>query len=197
MDAADGSGSSDIGTRRGFLRSALGGLEASVVGAFFLFGWLMIGSLWSGRSIWLMPNLFATTFYGGGVYRNHFLRGSWTGVALIVVLYGVLGVLWGILWGERRQKWLTLLGAIAGLAVYYIFFDLVWKHFNPLIAVYAPVRQMQIGHVLWGMMLARSPLYARRIAHSTSPVPPAHAVPGGLTPPQEAEPAVRSGEVIQ
>jgi len=189
MDAANGSGGSDVGTRRGVLRAALAGLEASVVGTFFLFGWLMIGSLWSGRSIWLMPNLFATTFYGGGIYRNHFLRASWTGVALIVVVYGVLGVLWGCIWRERRQKWLALFGAIAGLGVYYLFFDLVWKHFNPLVAVYAPVRQLQIGHVLWGIVLARSPGYARRIANSTSLA--------ASTPAQEAEPAVRSGEVIQ
>jgi hypothetical protein len=189
MDAAYGSGGSDIGTGRGVLRAALAGLEASVVGTFFLFGWLMIGSLWSGRSIWLMPNLFATTFYGGGIYRNHFLRASWTGVALIVVVYGVLGVLWGCIWRERRQKWLAIFGAIAGLGVYYLFFDLVWKHFNPLVAVYAPVRQLQIGHLLWGIVLARSPGYARRIANSTSLA--------ASTPAQEAEPAVRSGEVIQ
>jgi hypothetical protein len=193
MDAADGSGGSDIGTRRGALRAALAGLEASVVGTFFLLGWLMLGSLWSGRSIWLMPNLFATTFYGGSVYRNHFLRASWTGVALIFVVYGILGVLWGSIWRERRQKWLALLGAIAGLAVYYLFFGLVWKHVNPLVAVYAPARQLQIGHVLWGILLARSPMYARRIANSTSAAhPPTHAAE-----PQEAAPAVRSGEVIQ
>ena len=197
MDAAGGSGSSEIGRRRGGLRYALAGLEAGVVATFFLFAWLMVGSVWGGRSIWQMPNLFATTFFGGGVYRNHFMRASWTGVALIVAMYGVLGVLWGCFWRERRSPWLVLCGALAGLGVYFLFFDLLWNHMNPLITAYAPARQLQIGHVLWGMLLARSPMYARRIAIATSANSTSPQTAIAMPQLQEAEPAVRSGEVIQ
>jgi hypothetical protein len=193
MYAADRIGGSEIGTRRGGFRFPLAGLEAGVVGAFVLLAWLMIASLWSSRSVWLTPNLFATTFFGSSVYRNHFLRASWTGVALIIALYGILGGLWGTIWREKRRPLLALWGALAGIGAYFLFFDLVWKHFNPLIPVYAPLRQMQIAHVLWGILLARSPKYARRIEHSISPAPLVPPLPES----QEAEPAVSSGEVIQ
>lgn len=151
------------------LRHALAGLHAGVLGSLLIFACLMIGSLWDGRSIWVVPNLFATTFFGSGVYRNQFLRTSWTGIALIVAVYGVLGMLWGCIWREQRKAWLGLYGAITGLVVYFLFFNLLWKHVNPLITLYAPERQLQLGHILWGIVLARSPLYARRIAHSTYP----------------------------
>ncbi len=191
MRAADGSGSSEIGRRRGGLRYPLAGLEAGVVGALILIAWLMLASFFAGRSVWLTPNLFATTFFGGGVYRNHFMHGSWTGIAAILAVYGVLGLFWGCIWREKRTRGLTFLGALAGIGVYFLLVDLLLPHVNPLIAVYAPVRQLEIGHVLWGMMLARSPRYARRIDETISPAPPAS---GEL---QEAEPAVSSGEVIQ
>ena len=189
MDAADGSPGTEIGRRRGALRYALAGLEAGVVGALVLIAWLMIASLFTGRSVWLTPNLFATTFFGGGVYRNHFVRGSWTGVAAIPAVYGFLGLVWGCIWREKRIPGLTLLGALTGIAVYFLLFDLLLQHINPLIGVYSPVRPLQIGHLLWGMLLARSPKYARRIDNTISPAPSREF--------QEAAPAVRSGEVIQ
>lgn len=188
------------GTSRFGLRHPLAGIEAGVLGAFVMFACLAAGSLWNGHSIWVAPNLFATTFFGGGVYRNHMLRASWTGVALIVALYGGLGGLWGSIWREQRRRWLALFGAAAGLAIYYLFFNLLWQHVNPLIPAYAPDRQLQIAHVLWGLVLARSPLYARRIAQRTSD----SAVPVLTTPelpapePQEATPEeVKSGEAIR
>jgi hypothetical protein len=190
MSAANASGGPN-GSRRDFaLRHALAGLQAGVLGALVIFACLMVGSLWQGRSIWVVPNLFATTFFGSDVYRNHLLRTSWTGIALIVAVYGLLGALWGSIWGdERTSSWLALYGAIAGLGVYFLFYDFLWRHVNPLIPLYAPDRQLQLGHVLWGMVLARSPLYARRIADSNaSPSMEIHDV--GVQ-------DVRSGEVIR
>jgi hypothetical protein len=176
------------------LRDALAGLQAGMLGALVMIGWLMLCSISMRRSIWVVPNLFATTFYGPGAYQNQFLRSSWPGVALMLAIYGGGGVVWGLMCGvlrhaDRKPPFLPLFGAIAGLAVYYIFFDLVWKHMDPLIPLYAPDRQLQIGHVLWGLMLTRAPLYSRRIAAVTMGV--------AIEPPlQEAAEEVRSGEVI-
>jgi hypothetical protein len=190
MYAANGSGPNQEGHRpslRVGLRHALAGLHAGVLGALLIVACLMVGSLWDGHSIWLVPNLFATTFFGSGVYRNQLLRTSWMGIALIVAIYGALGALWGCIWREVRTPWLGLYGAIAGLGVYFLFFNVLWRHVNPLVTLYAPERQLQLGHVLWGVVLARSPLYARRIADSTTSAG-VHDI---------AEPEVRSGEVIR
>jgi hypothetical protein len=183
-------------TRQRFgLRHALAGLQAGVAGALVLLACLMIGSLWNGRSIWVVPNLFATTFFGSGAYRNNWARTTWVGLALLVALYGALGALCGWVWGDRRnaarpdsgRALRRLYGAVAGILVYLVFFDWVWKHVNPLVTLYAPNRQLQIGHVLWGIVLVRAPLYARRIAASTSPAPVE----------EETVQEVRSGEVIR
>ena len=173
------------------LRHALAGLQAGVLGALVIFACLMVGSLWNGRSIWVVPNLFATTFFGSHVYRNQLLRTSWTGLALIVALYGGLGTLWGCIWRDRRTRWLGLYGAVAGLCVYFLFYDFVWRHVNPLVTLYAPDRQLQLGHLLLGLALARSPLYARRIADSVLPEPAALREIYDV----EAQ-EVRSGDVI-
>lgn len=162
-------GGRDGGNRGVEPRDSLAGLQAGVLGTIVLVAVLMVGSLWQGRSIWVVPNLFATTFFGSGVYRNQLVRTSWTGIALMVAIYGLLGALWGCIWRDKARPWLTLYGAIAGLLVYYLFFDFLWRHLNPLISLYAPDRQVQLGHLLWGMVLARSPIYTRRIAQSTSP----------------------------
>jgi hypothetical protein len=166
------------------LRHTLAGLEAGVTGAIFMIGWSMLGSLWSRRSIWMIPNLYATTFYGSRGYVNQFARGSWSGVALMVLICGIGGMLWGVIWRDGRKPFLTLFGAVAGLLVYYFLFNLILRSVNPLIPLYAPEPQIQIGYLLWGMALSRSPLYSRRIAKALSPENT-----------QEAE-AIRSGEVI-
>jgi hypothetical protein len=185
MYAPDDNGANND-KREWSLRHALAGLQAGVLGALVIFACLMVGSLWDGRSIWVVPNLLATTFFGPEVYRNQLLRTSWTGIALIVAVYGVLGSLWGFIWRDKRKPWLGLYGAIAGLAVYFAFFSIL-RHVNPFITLYAPERQLQFGNILWGIILARSPLYARRIADSAAP-PPVHAV--------AEEEEVKSGEVI-
>ncbi len=163
----------ESGSRPG-LRHALAGIHAGVLGALAMLACLMVGSFWDQRSVWLVPNLFATTFFGSDAYRNQLVRTSWAGLALMIAVYGVLGMCWGLLWRDRRSPWLGLYGAIAGLAVYFALYAFLWKHINPLVTLYAPDRQLQLGHVLWGLVLAKSPGYSRQIAQSTNagePVP--------------------------
>jgi hypothetical protein len=82
----------------------------------------------------------------------------------MVFICGLGGALWGRIAGDGSRRFLSLWGALAGLLVYYLFFGLVWPHANPLIPLYAPELQTQVGFVLWGLALGRSPVYARRIA---------------------------------
>jgi hypothetical protein len=176
------------------LRHLLAGVQASVVGVFLMFVWLMITSVWHGRSVWVVPNLFSTTFFGSNAYRNQWLSTSWAGIAMTVALYGVLGAVWGGFWKERSSRRLALYGAIFGLAVYFFLYDYVWSHLNPLVSLYAPSRQLEITHIVWGLILARSPFYARRIV-AVAGLPP--AVPPAPSINQEVSPAVSSGELIQ
>ena len=182
----------------GWLIHALAGLQAGVVGVIWMFGCFVAAALWGGSGIWSVPNLFSTVFYGDYAYQNEFLRTTWAGSALIVVVYGLIGVVWGCFWKDRRRPLLSVYGALTGLAVYYFFFNLVWIHADPLIPLYAPVRQLQVAHILWGAALAKSPVYSARIAAAGKPPTIGNdASNGGGTPqaPQD-EAAIVSGELI-
>lgn len=174
-------------------RHVLGGLQAGVAGALAMLACLAVGSLWDQRSVWVAPNLFATTFYGPGVYYNEYAGTAWAGVALLIVLYGSLGALWGCLWRDKQKRMLRVLGALFGLVVYRILFDIVWPHVNGLVVLYAPNTQLEIGHVLWGILLARSPRYSRLIAERLQDLPPTIPVPTVAAPAVAtvyAEPAI-------
>jgi hypothetical protein len=151
---------------RVWLGRALAGLQAGVLGSLVMLLFLMLGSVWSGRSVWNLPNLLATAFAGPDAYRNHYTRTTPGGIALIVVIYGLLGVCWGLMAGKNQPKWLPLAGLAAGLAVYEIFFGLIWKQTRPLIALYAPDRQLMAAHLLWGVLLTRSVPFLRALRSS-------------------------------
>ena len=190
-------------SRPGVLACVFAGLEAGIMGVIWMFGCFFVASYWDSSGLWSVPNLFATVFYGDYAYEGDFRRSTWAGIALIVVIYGLIGLLWGCFWRENRKPLMTFYGAIVGLAVYFLFFSLIWPHLNPLLPLYAPVRQLEVAHILWGMALAKSPAYARRIATALMPPPvfnpPTYtATPYPPNPPagqDEAESV--SGEVIQ
>jgi hypothetical protein len=104
-------------------------------------------------------------------------------VAVFIAIYGALGILWGCIWRDESRPRLTLYGALFGIVVYYALFHFVWRRANGLIVLYAPVRTIALAHVLWGMILAKSPKYARRIGDFSRK-------------PAGQEEAVRSGEAI-
>jgi hypothetical protein len=169
------------------LQHGLAGLQAGVAGAVIMLVWLMAGSFWERHSAWLVPNLLSTTFYGSNAYVARFTHTSWVGLALIVAIYGILGVVWGLVWPAERKAWRRIAGMLFGLSAYFLLFDFVWKHVNPLVTLYAPNRQLQAGHLLWGLTLARTRVYSRRIADSAFEAP--------LEGDQVHE--VRAGEVIR
>src|ERR1043166_851100 len=99
-------------------RHLLAGLQAGVLGALFMIVWFMLGSRLARRSMWEIPNLLATTFYGSSVYQEQYLRSSWSGVAVILAVCGFGGIVWGMVFRDRRPPFLAFIGALAGLAVY-------------------------------------------------------------------------------
>jgi hypothetical protein len=176
----------------GLLIHALGGLQAGIAGVIRMFACFVVAALWNGRGLWSVPNLFSTVLYGEDAYQGQFRRSTWAGLALIVVLYGVAGVVWGCVW-KRRKPLLPLYGALTGLATYYLFFSYVWIHVDAMIPLYAPITQLQVAHILWGMALAASPDYAARIKMAITPTVVA---PPNAEASQEAAESI-SGELIR
>lgn len=177
--------------RPGSLVFALAGLQAGIVGVVWMFLCFFVGAVWTGGGLWSVPNLFATLFHGEYAYQNEFFKSTWAGVALLVVIYGSIGALWGCVWRARRRPLFAFTGAILGLAVYFLFFDFIWPRVNPIISDYAPLREVELAHILWGMALAKSPFYASRIAAALGPTPVFHE------PPASQGSGTVTGEVIQ
>ena len=207
MDAENTAGLAQLPSPGLKLRHALAGLEAGVLGALQMLACVMLGASFERHSIWVVPNLFATTFFGSQAYENQFSRDSWAGVALLIAIYGLIGAVWGCVWREQSKRGLAIYGAMTGIVVYFAFFHFIWNHVNGLIILYAPNRQLALGHVLWGIALAKSPAYARRIVAAEAPETPAPEIPAGESPAAEnsgtdsASPTssaeIRTGEVIQ
>ena len=63
---------------------ALAGVQAGTVAGLLLLGYLALDSKWHGRSIWTIPNLFASTFYGEAAYRPGYGAHTTAGLALLL-----------------------------------------------------------------------------------------------------------------
>jgi hypothetical protein len=133
---------------------ALSGIQAGIAGALPLMGYLALDSAWHRRSVWTVPNLLASTFYGESAYRPGFAARTTAGLALLLFLYGMLGALFGLaVRNQAGRVRVTLLGLIYAVGWFFLSFDLLWKHVNPLVHLYSPDRAMLVGHVIYGGVL--------------------------------------------
>ena len=148
------------------LRYAVGGLQAGVLGVLGMLAVFAAAALLNHRPWWLVPNLLATIFHGPDAYTADFTRSTQTGLAFLFLLYGSLGAVWGILWADRPLKRLWLGGAVTGYLVYLLLDLVIWKNLAPLINLYVPEMQMRLAHLIWGIALGQSPVYAANIRNS-------------------------------
>jgi hypothetical protein len=103
----------------------------------------------------------SSTFFGDTAFRNSFSKMTFSGLALHLTLYSLVGVMFALAVRDRAGRLrATLFGIIAALAWYYLMFGFIWKAVNPTLALYSPDRSMLIGHLLYGGILGKFPLYA-------------------------------------
>jgi len=162
---------------------ALAGIQAGTVGALILLGYLALDSAWHRHSVWTVPNLLASTFYGESAYRQGFSAGTSVGVALLLLLYGALGLLFALVVRDHGTRMrVVLAGLIYGTGWFFLSFDILWKHVNPMVQIYSPDRAMLVGHVLYGGVLGRGfPAYLQSIRGAETPAAP--GAPVELPPP--------------
>jgi hypothetical protein len=138
---------------------ALAGLETGITGALAMLIWLAFGSMWSRHSAWWVPNLVAAAVYGSSSLRDSIGIYTAVGTAMVLVLYGALGILFGELLGRREGGFrLLCFSLIVSLAVNWC----LWKSANPLAHLYAPDGQILLGHLLFGCFLAGYPRALKR-----------------------------------
>jgi hypothetical protein len=134
------------------------GLETGVLAGLAMLLWLGVSAMWYRRSFWTTCNLLAATFYGESALRNRFTVHTFAGLALFLLIYGSLGMLFGLAIQDRRAGVsITCLGILMAIGWYYLSFGWIWKKWDPLLVLYTHDRSMFAGHVLYGAMLGRYP----------------------------------------
>lgn len=140
------------------------GLEAGMIGGLVMLGWLALASLWKGRSIWSISNLMASTFHGELALRRGFRSTTLSGMALHLIVTAMLGIAFGLaVSGIAQRRRVMFLGLFAGVAWYYIGFEIFWKILNPLVPLYSPHSAMLVAHVMLGIFLGSFPRYAQAL----------------------------------
>jgi hypothetical protein len=146
------------GTRIPALQYLLTGLETGILAALAMLAWLGVSAMWYRRSFWTAANLLAAIFYGESALHNRFTVHTFAGLGLYLVLYGSLGMLFGLAIRDRHASLrITCLGILVTIGCYYLLFGWIWKRFDPLMVLYTHDRPMFAGHVLYGAMLGRYP----------------------------------------
>ena len=79
----------------------LAGLKTGITGALAMLIWLGAGSVWTRHSVWWVPNLVAAALCGSGSLRNSIGFYTAVGAAMVLVLYGLVGVVFGEVLGPR------------------------------------------------------------------------------------------------
>jgi hypothetical protein len=143
---------------------AMAGVEAGVLGGVFEIVWLAMLSLLQGRSIWSVPNLLASTFYGEAALRRGFRATTLSGVALHLIVSAAAGLLFGFAVSSIASRGRVMfLGVAAGVAWYFLSLGVFWKLVNPMVPLYARGAGMLLAHVGMGVFLGSFPKYLQAL----------------------------------
>jgi hypothetical protein len=149
------------------IASLAAGLQAGMAGALWMLAWLGFHAAWQRLSFWTSPNLFATSFYGGAALRPGFSGRTLAGMALYLLLYSSLGALFAFAVRNRLTRLRIALLAIAfAIGWYWLSFRVLWKSAMPLVAMLHQTRSNIAGHLIYGALLGRYPIYLPRAAEA-------------------------------
>lgn len=147
------------------LTYALAGLQTGITGAIAMLLFLALGAILTGHSIWWIPNLVASYFYGQTSARDAFGLYTSAGTAMTLCFYGAIGVVFGEIVGERRGGfrffWMSL---IAGMLIYWALLRWFWRIANPVGHLYTPDAQLLFAHLIFGCFLSAYPMAQRKLA---------------------------------
>jgi hypothetical protein len=162
----------------GALWSFLAGLQAGMLGVLTMLAWLGVSATWQRRSFWTSENLMASVFYGNQAIRSGFAGHTVSGLAVYLLLYSLLGGLLAFTLRDRVARIRVLmLSVLFALVWYYLSYRVLWKTVAPLIALLHVERATVLGHLVYGTLLARYPLYLPQPAQPPATEPPATLPP--------------------
>src|SRR5262249_39710259 len=109
---------------------------------------------------WTAANLMASGFWGTNAIHRGFALQTLSGLALYLTIYSLLGGLLALVVRDRLPRLRTLLVSIAfAIGWDYLSFHLIWKSIMPLWALRHVERSTVLGHLVYGAVLGRYPIY--------------------------------------
>ncbi len=152
------------------LATFLAGLEGGTVGVLWMLAWLGVSSVWQQRSFWAPENLMATAFDRSSNLAPIFTWSTCAGLALYVLIYSVLGAAFSSVLRDRvPARRVMLIAVIFAIVWYYFSFRWSFKFALPLVALLHVEHSTLVGHLLYGTMLGRYPVYVHRLMHTAPP----------------------------
>src|SRR5580700_4523761 len=153
------------------LATFLAGLEAGTVGVLWMLAWLGVSSVWQQRSFWGPENLMATAFDRNSNLAPIFTWATCAGLAMYVLIYSALGAAFASALRDRVPRTrVMLLAVIFAIVWYYFSFRWSFKFALPMVALLHVERSTLVGHLLYGTMLGRYPMYVHRLMNTAPPL---------------------------
>lgn len=166
------------------LATWLAGLEGGTVGVLWMLLWMGLSSAWQQRSFWTAENLMATAFDRNSTLAPAFTWETSAGLGLYILIYGLLGASFAMVVRDRAPRGRVMLLAVTfALAWYYFSFGWIFKSVLPLVALLHVEHATLVGHLLYGTMLGRYPIYVQRLMSAAPPEPSALPSPGPVEAP--------------
>jgi hypothetical protein len=151
----------------------LAGLEAGVWAGAAMLGWLALTAAWSRHSIWEAPNRLGALFYGPAARLEGFHAGTWAGAAFLLFTSAVVGLLFGFVARDGRNRVRTrLLGILTGLAWCYLSYAWFWRRLAPSGAALPPP-SLLAAYLVFGAVLGCYPGRLRSVQRHFLGQPPA------------------------
>ncbi len=134
----------------------LAGLQAGMIAVLWMLAWMGVSAMWQRRGFWSAENLMASVLGGNSAIRNGFGGSTWSGVALYLLIYSLLGAVFALLVRNRFTGLGTLLlGIFYSVGWYYLWFRGLGQTLMPMVWLLHAERSTVFGHVIFGALLPR------------------------------------------
>ena len=149
------------GLKTAALVTGLAGLQAGVLGGLAGLSYVMLDGFLRGNGPWPFPNLLSTAIDSRGGSALVFTWATMSGIALHLVLTGLLGLLASRLLVQylSRPRFCRVIGLLVGLSWYYVTVRLLWPDLNLAVIRYQPPSGALLSYVILGLVLGLYPKF--------------------------------------
>jgi hypothetical protein len=134
---------------------ALAGLETGLAAGIVSIATLLLHSVMRGELWWAKLNVAGGLFFGGAVYSMGFGRATLSGLAVLLLLYTLAGVVYGSFAPGRGWLRNLLTGVAFALLLNFLAGRFLWRRFDSFGPVYYPPLATLPAHLIFGILLSR------------------------------------------